>query len=303
MRITPDSQCASIKRKCVVFLGSPDYEAGQNAIRCAGTGFLILYKGGFHLITARHVAEALGDIGWGTRVNKKDGTSQLIEAENVPWVFHPDDTVDVAVCGLSLSARDGFDFIYADGEVLFLRKEEETTEWVEVGDICYTVGLWRLLEGKERNLPVVHTGNIARLPGEEGIPVRAPKKPGGREMVDGYLIEAQTLSGLSGSPVFVRPSCSVTLRARNEADPPDAPETPLPLVGYRESVRLIGLWQAAWDASAGEVLTAEHGPGTTVPVGMGIVVPTSKIIEVLELPAVEEKRAKQRSREAEASRP
>jgi hypothetical protein len=89
----------------------------------------------------------------------------------------PDDTVDVTVCGLSLSARDGFDFIYADGEVLFLRKEEETTEWVEVGDICYTVGLWRLLEGKERNLPVVHTGNIARLPGEEGIPVERQKSP------------------------------------------------------------------------------------------------------------------------------
>src|SRR5258708_16164609 len=107
--------------------------------------------------------------------------------------------------------------------------------------MCYTVGLWRLLEGKERNLPVVHTGNIARLPGEEKIPVRAPNKVGGREMVDGYLIEAQTLKGLSGSPVFVRPSCSVTLQARDAADP-HTPEKPLPLVAYRESVRLIGLW-------------------------------------------------------------
>jgi hypothetical protein len=142
-------------RKCVVFLGYPDHEAGPTAIRCEGTGFLILYKGGFHLVTARHVAEALGDIGWATRINKLDGTCALIEATNVPWVFHPDDTVDVAVCGFSLSRKGGFDFMYADGEILFLRKEEETVDWVEVGDMCYTVGLWRLLEGKERNLPVV----------------------------------------------------------------------------------------------------------------------------------------------------
>lgn len=286
-------------RKCVVFLGYPDYETGPTAIRCEGTGFLLLYKGGFHLITARHVAETLGDDGWATRVNKKDGTCVLIEATNVPWVFHPNDTVDIAICGLSLSAKDGYDFIYADGEILLLRKEEETNDWVEVGDMCYTVGLWRLLEGKERNLPVVHTGNIARLPGEEKIPVRAKNKPGGREMVDGYLIEAQTLKGLSGSPVFVRPSCGVTLQSRNVNDPPDSPEKPLPLVAYRENVRLIGLWQAAWDADAGEVLTAERGPMLTVPVGMGIVVPSSKIIEVLELPAVEEKRIQQRRREAE----
>ncbi len=140
MRFNQDS------RKCVVFLGYPAYEAGPTAIRCEGTGFLLLYKGGFHLVTARHVAESLGDDGWATRVNKKDGTCGLIEATNVPWVFHPDNTVDIAVCGLALSAKDGYDFIYADGDILLLRIEEETTDWVEVGDMCYTVGLWRLLE-------------------------------------------------------------------------------------------------------------------------------------------------------------
>jgi hypothetical protein len=269
-------------RKCVVFLGYPDRDTGPNAIICEGTGFLILYQGGFYLVTARHVAVTLGDVGWCVRVNKKDGTCHLIDADNVPWVFHPDNTVDVAVCGFGISAAQGYDFLYADGDILFLRKENETSDWVEVGDMCYTVGLWRLLEGKERNLPVVHTGNIARLAGEEKIPVRAPNKPEGRELVDGYLVEAQTLSGLSGSPVFIRPS--IRLAMQGTRDSPDGEKEQLDLLAYREHVKLMGLWQAAWDAPAGEVLTAEHGRQNVVPVGMGIVVPASRIVEVLEMP-------------------
>jgi hypothetical protein len=72
------------------------------------------------------------------------------------------------------------------------------------------------------------------------------------------------------------------------------------LVAYHEHVKLLGLWQAAWDAPAGEMLTAEHGRQNTVPIGMGIVVPASKIIEVLELPAVQKKRELQKRREDEA---
>jgi hypothetical protein len=142
---------------------------------------------------------------------------------------------------------------------------------------------------KERNLPIVHTGNIARLSGEERIPVRTSNGFKGHELVDGYLVEAQTLKGLSGSPVFIRPSCSITVPARDEKELPDGPEKPLPLIAYRQNVKLLGLWQAAWDAPPGEVLTGEMGQNNTVPIGMGIVVPCSKIIEVLELPSVRQK--------------
>jgi hypothetical protein len=295
MRLSRDA------RKCVVFLGYPEREKGETAIRCEGTGFLLLYKGGFHLVTARHVAKSLGDIGWATRVNRLDGSCGLFDAENVPWAFHPDDTVDIAVCGFTLSRAQGYDFLYIDGEILLLNQAQEASaDWVEVGDMCYTVGLWRYLEGRERNLPVVHSGNIARLAGEEKIPVSAPGKPGGRELVDGYLVEAQTLRGLSGSPVFIRPSLNLALDAKRN-DPFGGPSERIELVAYHEHVKLLGLWQAAWDAPAGEVLTAEHGRQNIVPVGMGIVVPASKIIEVLELPAVSAKRDMQKRRENEAN--
>jgi hypothetical protein len=275
-------------RKCVVFLGWPDHEAGPSAINCAGTGFLLLYQGGFYLVTARHVAEVLGDVGFCVRVNQKDGSSKLLHAERVPWAYHPDSSVDVAISGFGISAQQGFDFLYLDGEILLLKQEQENTDWVEVGDVCYTAGLWRLLEGKEKNLPIIHTGHIARLAGEERIPVKAPNRPDGREMVDGYLVEAQTLSGLSGSPVFIRPSLNLELDANDMTNP--GKQERLKLVAYRENVKLLGLWQAAWDLPSGEVLSGERGKQVVVPVGMGIVVPASRIVEVLELPVLKEPR-------------
>jgi hypothetical protein len=46
------------------------------------------------------------------------------------------------------------------------------------------------------------------LPKDELIPVRdwESQDPQGRRWVEGYLVETQAISGLSGSPVFVRPT-------------------------------------------------------------------------------------------------
>jgi hypothetical protein len=60
----------------------------------------------------------------------------------------------------------------------------------------------------------------------------------------------------------------------------------------RDRVRLLGVWQASWEASPDEVLAAEIGKDMTVPVGMGIVVPSHRISEILEMPKVKEHRQK-----------
>lgn len=98
-------------RKCVVFLGFPDRTTVPEGIHCVGTGFLLLYQGGFYLITARHVAESLGDVGFCTRVNTKDGGSKNVEPDKqVKWIFHPDTTVDLAIVGFGISAILGLIF-------------------------------------------------------------------------------------------------------------------------------------------------------------------------------------------------
>ena len=117
-------------------------------------------------------------------------------------------------------------------------------------------------------------------------------------MVDGYLVEAQTLSGLSGAPVFIRRSIRLGMHASPDAAP-DTPET-INLVAYMEEVSLLGIWQAAWEAPAGEVVAVDRGRQMTVPVGMGVVVPAARIVDILELPELKEPRdAARRKRELE----
>jgi hypothetical protein len=48
---------------------------------------------------------------------------------------------------------------------------------------------------------------------------------------------------------------------------------------------LLGLWQGAWEAPPDEVRAAQSNM-TAVPVGVGIVAPARRIVEVLSLPEV-----------------
>ena len=81
---------------------------------------------------------------------------------------------------------------------------------ISIGDFCYIVGLFRLLSGPRRNLPVVHTGHIALLPSDERMPVRDwLGAPSARRDVEGHLVETSNLQGLSGFPCFVRGTITI----------------------------------------------------------------------------------------------
>jgi hypothetical protein len=68
---------------------------------------------------------------------------------------------------------------------------------IGIGDAVFITGLFSHHPGKARNLRVIRVGNIAAMPDE---PVKTQ-----RGEMEAYLIEARSLGGLSGSPVFVRP--------------------------------------------------------------------------------------------------
>src|SRR3954464_11423517 len=57
----------------------------------------------------------------------------------------------------------------------------------------------RLLTGSARNLPICHSGAVAMLPEDERVPVVDWTDPDRRRRlhVEGYLVEAQSLAGLS----------------------------------------------------------------------------------------------------------
>jgi hypothetical protein len=114
------------------------------------------------------------------------------------------------------------------------------------------------------------------LPGDERTPVVDWTDPDQKRriFVEGYLVESQSLSGLSGSPVFVRPEVSLdfsdTLIPEEGNRLPDV--NPV-ITGGLNDVRLLGIWQGAWDAKPDEILSARTGDEVRVPVGMGVVVP------------------------------
>jgi hypothetical protein len=93
--------------------------------------------------------------------------------------------------------------------------------------------------------------------------------PNKRRYIDGYLIESQSLKGLSGSPCFVDPTIDLV---------------DMPVRFGRTDLRLLGVWHGSWDAQPDEVLAVEQGSTLRVPVGMGVVVPAQKLIDLLELP-------------------
>jgi hypothetical protein len=269
----------------VVFIGYPTSESGKGGIDCIGTAFLLKYEDAPYLITVRHVAEYVGSEPFLIRVNTFDGSAENLPIDGAKWFYHHDPDIDVAILPV--------DFINSTHAVRFIDDAKESwwtnKAWkygVGVGDFCYTVGLFRVLAGASRNMPVVHFGTIARKfygTGTELIPVKDWRDQSGKKsiMTDAYLVQSQSLSGLSGAPVFVRPSNQLVRQELVDANP-HVPPSEMGDAVASWHLQLIGMWQGAWDAPPGEVLTAEHGNNIRVPVGMGVVIPIDYVHYALE---------------------
>lgn len=290
MRISDDV------RKCVVFLGFAD-PAAPGGIFCVGTAFLIAYDRVGYLVTVKHISQALGRDPFLVRVNKRDGTSENLEADGFEWFEHPDSTVDLALIPLHVGLLRHYDINYLYADNLMLSPEQLKVEAIGIGNMTYTVGLFRLLSGEKRNMPICHFGSIAMLPDDERIPIVDWTDPSRerRIRVGGYLVESQSLSGLSGSPVFVRPEHEIDL-SQHITFPGGTPwlrKEDSPAYAFaRAQIRLLGVWQGSWEAPPDEVRAVQGriAAGVKVPVGMGIVVPSARIVELLEESEVKKNR-------------
>ena len=295
-------QCGSFRMRIsddllrsVVFLGFPTEEPGKGGIDCFGTAFLFHYDGVPHLITCRHIAEWIGSDPFLIRVGAVN-----LPVDMVRWYYHSDPNVDVAVTPFVFpQPQERFDYVFIDSRNAMWSRPR-LTDNIGNGDFCYTLGLFRVLAGAARNMPVVHFGSIARMPRhdeDEPVPIKDWRDPDGKRtiMVEAFLVQSDSLGGLSGAPVFVRP----TLHHMAGFDPPDPMGD---VVVARRKVFLLGMWQGAWDAPAGQVLSAERG-NVRVPVGFGIVVPIDQITYTLEEDELkaERKRIKEAAQSANAA--
>ena len=133
----------------------------------------------------------------------------------------------------------------------------------------------------------MHGGSIALLPGDEKIPVSDAFSKGETKLVEAFLIESQSMPGLSGSPVLVQPTITsntpLTLR--------DGTTLQGSQLTVENNSYLLGIFQAAWRASPSEIIAVDRGKPVVVPVGMGIVTPVQRLIEVFEMPILKIGRA------------
>lgn len=254
-------------RKCVVFVC---YKT-SSGIALAGTAFFIgvpLAESKLvssYVVTAKHIIEAIRkrsiDQKVYLRINLRDAGSQLIETPIESWLFHPQEfNVDVAVLNWA-PPQELFNYLViplgmaATNEII-------GRENIGPGDDVFLTGLFINHCGSQRNIPIIRVGNIASMP-EEKVHTNLGD-------IDAFLVEARSIGGLSGSPVF---AYTGSMRRKGTSIN----------IGSGPIFYLLGLMHGHFELSRLEIDSAEQDALTNLPIntGIAIVVPVWKITEVI----------------------
>jgi len=274
----PLMQLSEDVKRTVVFVGL----GSGSLFDPSGTAFFVEYDSARYLVTCRHVASAFGRSPFFIRMNRHDGTAVTVsydpneDGAAHPWFHHEDPTIDLS----AMPANKDFG---ADGiNVLFLHSDFLTAEEATgIGDICYAVGLFTRFSGRGKNIPIVHTGHLASLGDGERVAVRDRKTNKITEH-EVYLAALASLPGLSGAPVFTRSSTTVDFGALLQGSG-GKPKFTL----VHDEPRLLGVWMGSWEG----VDDQDPRQARVVPVGMGLVVPVQRLVELLNSTPVKEERA------------
>jgi hypothetical protein len=260
-------------RKCVAFIGM---KMATGEIRLVGTGFFIarpfeiLDSSFTYFVTARHIIEGIANKGLDTvflRLNRKDGDAEWSEVPLAHWKFHPtNERVDVAL--LQIGLPDEADHKYYSAK-RFVTQEVIRREEIGPGSEVFLVGLFVHHSGKRRNIPIIRVGNIAAMP-EESVATQLGS-------VEAYLVEARSIGGLSGSPVFANLGI-VSVKANQLKFATDG----------NPVFFLLGLMHGHWDLGLTDVdeSSADIRGTQRVNMGIAIVVPVEQIWEVIRQPAI-----------------
>jgi hypothetical protein len=188
-------------RKCVVFIA---YRTADGKFHTCGTAFFLGKEvpgtqttNPTFLITAKHVINGIRGLGLDSvwlRHNVKNGDDAWYETKLEKWYCdHPDQSIDVAV--IEMGVLDIFDnLVFPYG--LCLNEEKFKEHQVGPGDEVFITGLFKHHQGKKKSIPIIRTGTIACLSEEKVFTKNFGE-------IDAFLIEARSIGGLSGSPVFV----------------------------------------------------------------------------------------------------
>jgi hypothetical protein len=191
----PMPRIPDVVADCSFYLYKTEREArlGKDT---GGCGFLVKIDSAnpsfchLYAVTNRHVI----DDGFLTlRLNLKVGGADFKVTTKEDWFPHPDGD-DVAILPLDLSG----DFRFAAVETeLFLDRESIGIYDIGYGDDVFMVGRLMSHSGREKNTPVLRFGSISLMVDEnEKVRLKDCEQ-------EAFLVECRSISGFSGSPVFI----------------------------------------------------------------------------------------------------
>lgn len=191
-------------RKCVGFVAYLNHTTG-NLVPVGSVFFLGVDAEGDQVcpvfaVTARHVIDGLRKKGVTEiflRLNLKPEEEKPLMAYQTAleqWFVHnADPSIDVAICPMNIPAICDHMILPTSMSLTQAIMQEQE---VALGDEVFVAGLFRHHVGEKRNIPIIRTGNIAAFD-EEPVQTRLFGS------MHAYLIEARSIGGISGSPVFL----------------------------------------------------------------------------------------------------
>ena len=276
--------------KCVCFLSVKETGEYGEYDHFIGTTFFVIIKDSFslsipdasplrfiYLITARHVLDEYRKAGYTqfyTRLNKHDKSSEVVALPD-EWVYPEDKAVDVAILPF---APDGRVFEHFSIPINWCVNSETLSSPVfkiGVGDELFVVGLFTKRQGHGRNIPIVRAGILSAMP-EEKLVQKLANEDEPLLFFDAYLAEIRSISGLSGSPVFI-----MFPPGRLRPDPL-IPENEQPDYRNQWVVLLLGLIRGHWSAY-GEEAADDSAKDETEPFnsGIAVVTPIEEAVKVI----------------------
>jgi hypothetical protein len=241
----------------------------------------------YYLVTARHVIEGIrkitGDHKVHIRANSlSTGSDMWDETPLDAFIFHPRDSdkqgdewlewsserrYDVAVTPVpGKLLEDGAVTTWAAGDLMTNERVRKNN--VGQGDDLAIIGLYHRQPGRTRITPIVRAAMIAAMPTDDLVSAQIGP-------INGYLVEARSTGGLSGSPVvwFSRPEHIML----------GTSERPSVVSGQRSGI--LGMVAAHFDAPA-------HRNDEWINEGIAVVTTSADILETLRQESIMSERAK-----------